>query len=185
MAPLGDCANLHHCTRRERYLSPLVPSLIVSPFFSSRGHTTSHFRMDRPLIGSTASHPHLRYSSSSSVQLILYHAGGTGFSPRDITPESIRPLLHREAPAIAQSLINEGLKHTPLAVLSRPVVGTRHQTLICTLPGRSSYSSHPSSPALSVKAIRENLAALKPLLPRIINLMSSGQCSGNDSQHNH
>jgi hypothetical protein len=62
--------------------------------------------------------------------------GGTGFSPRDITPEAIRPLLHREAPAIAQSLINEGLKHTPLAVLSRPVVGTRHQTLICTLPGR-------------------------------------------------
>jgi gephyrin len=68
--------------------------------------------------------------------------------------------------------VNEGLKHTPLAVLSRPVVGTRHQTLIATLPG-------------SVKAIRENLAALKPLLPRILNLMSSGQCSGNDSQHNH
>jgi gephyrin len=76
----------------------------------------------------------------------------------------VRPILHREAPAVAQALINEGLKHTPLAVLSRPVVGTRGETLICTLPG-------------SVKAIRENIIALKPLLPRIMNLITTGNCS--------
>ena len=57
------------------------------------------------------------------------------------------------------ALVQEGLKHTPLAVLSRPVAGTRYQTFICTLPG-------------SVKAVRENIAALKPILPRIIELIT-------------
>ncbi len=73
--------------------------------------------------------------SSEQVDLLLT-SGGTGFGLRDLTPEAIRPLLHREAPGVAQALLNEGLKHTPLAVLSRPVVGTRHTSLICTLPGR-------------------------------------------------
>ena len=67
---------------------------------------------------------------------VVLSTGGTGFGHRDLTPEAIRPLLHREAPGIAQSLLNEGLKYTPLAVLSRPVCGTRERTLICTLPGR-------------------------------------------------
>lgn len=72
---------------------------------------------------------------SSNIDLILT-TGGTGFGPRDFTPETIRPLLHREAPGIAQALLSEGLKFTPLAVLSRPVVGTRNKTFIATLPGR-------------------------------------------------
>lgn len=106
---------------------------------------------------------------------LVLSSGGTGFGIRDNTPETVRPLLHREAPGVAQALISEGgscdsmrisncptcslsrlimsifeltdcvscclsicsgLKHTPLAALSRPVVGTRHSTLICTLPGR-------------------------------------------------
>lgn len=67
---------------------------------------------------------------------LIFTTGGTGFGPRDMTPEAISPLLHRHAPSVAQALIQEGLKYTPLAVLSRPVVGTRHNTLICTLPGR-------------------------------------------------
>ena len=75
----------------------------------------------------------------------------------------MKGVLHREAPALAQALINEGLKHTPLAVLSRPVAGTRNSTLICTLPG-------------SVKAIRENMVALRPLLPRIVELLINQEC---------
>lgn len=74
-------------------------------------------------------------TSPQRVDLVLT-SGGTGFGVRDFTPEAIRPILHREAPGVAQALLNEGLKHTPLAVLSRPVVGTRHATLVCTLPGR-------------------------------------------------
>ena len=109
----------------------------------------------------------IRWTSVDAPDLILT-SGGTGFGLRDNTPETIRPLLHREAPGVAQALINEGkspisnqvvsdlilsknladvtnlpphplsvgLKHTPLAVLSRPVVGTRNNVLICTLPGR-------------------------------------------------
>jgi gephyrin len=65
-------------------------------------------------------------------------------------------------------VMNIGLKYTPLAVLSRPVVGTRYGTLICTLPG-------------SVKAVRENIKALGPLLPRIMELIATGTCEGSDS----
>jgi molybdenum cofactor synthesis domain-containing protein len=103
------------------------------------------------------------WSERGDVDLILT-SGGTGFGPRDLTPEAIRPLLHREAPGIAQALLNEGLRHTPLAVLSRPVSGTRLDCFICTLPG-------------SVKAVKENIVALRPLLPRIMELVKSGKCS--------
>jgi gephyrin len=106
----------------------------------------------------------LDWADAQHLDLILT-SGGTGFGQRDLTPETIRPLLHREAPGVAQALLNEGLKHTPLAVLSRPVVGTRGNTLICTLPG-------------SVKAVRENIVALGPLLPRIMELIASGSCFG-------
>jgi gephyrin len=101
--------------------------------------------------------------SSERVDLLLT-SGGTGFGLRDLTPEAIRPVLHREAPGVAQALLNEGLKHTPLAVLSRPVVGTRHASLVCTLPG-------------SVKAVRENIVCLKALLPRIMELLKEGESS--------
>ncbi|RYG63580.1 hypothetical protein EON64_15640 [archaeon] len=67
---------------------------------------------------------------------LLVSSGGTGFGERDFTPEVVRPLLEREAPCIAQALVSEGLRHTPLALLSRPVVGVRGHTLIATLPGR-------------------------------------------------
>lgn len=67
---------------------------------------------------------------------MILTSGGTGFGPRDFTPEALEPILHRKAPGIAQALLQEGLKHTPLAVLSRPVAGVRNSTFICTLPGR-------------------------------------------------
>jgi gephyrin len=94
---------------------------------------------------------------------LLLTSGGTGFGQRDCTPEAVRPMLHREAPGIAQALLNEGLKHTPLAVLSRPVAGTRGACFVATLPG-------------SVKAVRENIRALQPLLPRIMELIIRNTC---------
>lgn len=102
-------------------------------------------------------------STTGSVDLLL-SSGGTGFGLRDVTPEALKPLLHREAPGVAQALLSEGLKHTPLAVLSRPVVGTRYRSLVCTLPG-------------SVKAVRENIVCLKALLPRIMELLKENTCS--------
>lgn len=100
--------------------------------------------------------------NSKDIQLILT-SGGTGFGLRDHTPEAIEPLLHRKAPGVAQALLNEGLKYTPLAVLSRPVCGTINRTFIATLPG-------------STKAVRENIKALQPLLPRIMELLKEGTC---------
>ena len=104
----------------------------------------------------------IEWVDTNQVDVILT-SGGTGFSDRDFTPEAIRPLFHREAPIIAQVLVNEGLKFTPLAAMSRPVAGVRHKTFICTLPG-------------SVKAVKENITALKPLLPRIVELLVLGNC---------
>jgi len=106
----------------------------------------------------------MRWSESKAEVDLILTSGGTGFGRRDHTPEAIKPLLHREAPGVAQALLNEGLKHTPLAVLSRPVVGTRNHSFICTLPG-------------SVKAVRENIVCLKALLPRIMELIKNDDCS--------
>lgn len=72
-------------------------------------------------------------------------------------------LLRREAPGVVHAIYQGGLKYTPLAVLSRPVAGTRSNTLVITLPG-------------SVKAVKENLGSVAPLLPRIVNLLQGNAC---------
>jgi gephyrin len=88
---------------------------------------------------------------------------GTGFSRRDVTPEAIKPLLQREAPGLIHAVYQAGLQHTQFAVLSRPVAGTIGNTLVLTLPG-------------SVKAVNENMTAVIPLLPRIVNLLQGHEC---------
>ncbi|CBN76716.1 conserved unknown protein [Ectocarpus siliculosus] len=103
-----------------------------------------------------------KWCDDSSIDLVLT-SGGTGFGRRDLTPEAIRPLLHREAPGVVHAIYQGGLKFTPLAVLSRPVAGTRNNTLVVTLPG-------------SVKAVKENLGSMVPLLPRIVNLLKGNPC---------
>ena len=92
------------------------------------------------------------WADECKYELILT-SGGTGFGPRDMTPEAIRPLLHREAPGLAQALLSEGLKHTAMAVLSRPVAGTRNNTLIVSLPGRYFYHSVISDAYITKKFI--------------------------------
>jgi len=104
----------------------------------------------------------MRWTDQGKVDLVIT-TGGTGFGLRDRTPEALRPILHREAPGLVFALLQEGTKNTPLAVLSRPVAGTREKSLIVTLPG-------------STKAVKENLVALIPLLPRIVNLLNDNAC---------
>ena len=94
---------------------------------------------------------------------LLLTSGGTGFGPRDGTPEAVREVLDREAPGLAHALLRKGLQHTPFAVLSRPVVGTRALTLVATFPG-------------SPKAITENVEALLPFVPKVVKLMRTGLC---------
>ena len=92
----------------------------------------------------------VEYADRKKVDLLLT-TGGTGLSPRDVTPEATRRVLHKEIPGIAEALRAEGMKITPLAMLSRAVCGIRGCSLIINLPG-------------SPSAVRENLAVLLPVL---------------------
>jgi len=91
---------------------------------------------------------------SGKVDLVLT-TGGTGLSPRDVTPEATMEIIEREIPGIAEAMRAEGLKKTKNAMLSRAVAGVRKQTLIINLPG-------------SPKAVRENLAVIIDVLPHAI-----------------
>jgi len=101
------------------------------------------------------------------VDLILT-TGGTGFAPRDVTPEATKAVIEREAPGIAEGLRAESLKVTRHAMLSRGVAGMRGHTLIINLPG-------------SPKAVQENLDALLPILPHALELLSNSP--GSEKSH--
>ena len=99
----------------------------------------------------------LRHSSESGLDLIVT-TGGTGLSPRDVTPEATLAVIDREVPGLAELMRMEGIKRTPRAVLSRAVSGIRGATLIINLPG-------------SVKGVRECLGAIRPVLGHAIETL--------------
>ena len=67
--------------------------------------------------------------------LLVLTTGGTGFAPRDVTPEATRAVLDREAPGIAEAIRSDALARTPHALLSRGVAGLKGATLVVNLPG--------------------------------------------------
>jgi molybdopterin adenylyltransferase len=91
---------------------------------------------------------------SEKVDLILT-TGGTGLSPRDVTPEATMEVIDRFIPGIGEAMRYEGLKKTPRAMLSRAVAGVRGKTLIINLPG-------------SPRAVRENLEVILSVIPHAI-----------------
>ncbi|NMB89680.1 MAG: MogA/MoaB family molybdenum cofactor biosynthesis protein [Chloroflexi bacterium] len=100
----------------------------------------------------------IEWSDVHQVDLILT-TGGTGFSPRDTTPEATQGVIQRAAPGLSELMRLESLKITYHAALSRGVSGIRGQTVIVNLPG-------------SPKAAVQNLDAILPILPHAIELLN-------------
>jgi len=101
--------------------------------------------------------------TAGGADLVLT-SGGTGLSPRDVTPEATRSVIDREAPGIAEAMRSETARLQPLAWLSRAVAGTRGHTLVINLPGNP-------------KAVRECLDVVGPMLGHALKL-SSGDDGG-------
>ncbi|MEW6571537.1 MAG: MogA/MoaB family molybdenum cofactor biosynthesis protein [Nitrospirota bacterium] len=91
---------------------------------------------------------------AKEVDLVLT-AGGTGLSPRDVTPDATLEVIEKQVPGVAEAMRAEGLKKTNRAMLSRAVSGVRGRCLIINLPG-------------SPKAVKENLSVILDALPHAI-----------------
>ncbi len=96
--------------------------------------------------------------ATRKIDLILT-TGGTGFSPRDVTPEATQAVIERSAPGLAETMRLESLKVTPHAMLSRAIAGIRDHTLIVNLPG-------------SPRAAIENLNVIAPVLHHAVELLN-------------
>ncbi len=99
----------------------------------------------------------IEWSDGREMDVILT-SGGTGFSPRDITPEATLAVIQRPAPGLAEAMRTAGLQITPHSMLSRAAAGIRARTLIINLPG-------------SPRAAVENLSVLLPVLPHAVQLL--------------
>jgi molybdopterin adenylyltransferase len=90
---------------------------------------------------------------------LLLTTGGTGLSPRDVTPEATRVVIERDAPGIAELLRVSALPRVPRAALSRGIAGVRNRTLVINLPG-------------STRAVEHALSTLDPLLDHAVALLA-------------
>ena len=98
------------------------------------------------------------YADRPDVNLILT-TGGTGFGPRDNTPEATLRVIERAAPGLAEAMRVQTFKNTPMAMISRGISGIRSGALIVNLPG-------------SPKAVRESFEVIKPALGHAIDLLA-------------
>ncbi|MCK5794953.1 MAG: MogA/MoaB family molybdenum cofactor biosynthesis protein [Anaerolineales bacterium] len=99
------------------------------------------------------------WADSGGIQVILT-TGGTGFAPRDITPEATAAVIDRHAPGLAEAMRAGSLNITPHAMLSRATAGIRKNTLIINLPG-------------SPKGALENFRIIAPVLPHAVQLLEN------------
>lgn len=100
--------------------------------------------------------------SDEGMCSVIFTSGGTGFSPRDITPEATRAVIERNAPGLAEAMRSGSLAITPHAMLSRAVAGIRNKTIIVNLPG-------------SPKGALENFRIVAPVLVHAVQLMEGDE----------
>jgi molybdenum cofactor synthesis domain-containing protein len=110
-----------------------------------------------------------KWCDDAGMDLILT-TGGTGFAPRDVTPEATKAVCERETPGLAEAMRAASLRVTPHAMLSRAVAGVRGHTLIVNLPG-------------SPKAVKENLEVILPALPHAMALLQ--EAKGETADHDY
>jgi molybdenum cofactor synthesis domain-containing protein len=97
------------------------------------------------------------WADSDEVDLIL-STGGTGLGPRDVTPEATAAVIERPVPGLGEMMRSAGIKHTPMAALSRGIAGVRGRCLIVNLPG-------------SERGVRQNLGAIIDVLPHAVETL--------------
>jgi molybdenum cofactor synthesis domain-containing protein len=117
------------------------------------GFSVSHYQIipdERDIIARTL----LECADDRKIDLIVT-TGGTGVSPRDVTPDATMNIIEREIPGIAEAMRRNSMEKTPHAMLSRAVAGIRRESLIINLPG-------------SPRGARENLAVVLPALKHAI-----------------
>ena len=130
---------------------PLVRQIFEKEL-SSQCHSCAVLADDQPAIEKEL----IRLCDTSQVDLIIT-TGGTGLSPRDVTPEATQSVIDRQAPGIAEAIRAAGTKINPRAMLSRAICGQRGNTLILNLSG-------------SPKAVREQLNVVLPVLTHAIEI---------------
>ena len=111
----------------------------------------------------------------TKAHAVVVTTGGTGFGPRDVTPEATKAVLEREAPGLAELMRSAGLAHTPMASLSRGTAGTIGEALVLNLPG-------------SPSGVRESLEAVLPVLPHAVSLLGGAageHPTGHDPEQPH
>jgi molybdenum cofactor biosynthesis protein B len=144
---------VHHGTREDRSGDTLTDLL-----------TTDGFEVERRVVPDDADVISAAIIELSGRNSLVLTTGGTGFTPRDVTPEATHPVLDREAPGIAEAIRADARIRTPHALLSRGAAGLRGSTLVVNLPG-------------SPGGCRDGFAVLQPALAHGLELAEGDQSS--------